>query len=68
MGRSCAGPSCGRDLACGRGVTFHADDQQDAPSPRLDGEIQATLSTVFREEAGKLVGALVRLLGNFEMA
>src|SRR5258708_38698721 len=30
--------------------------------------IQATLSTVFREEAGKLVGALLRLLGNFEVA
>src|SRR5229473_5410650 len=31
-------------------------------------EIQATLSTVFREEAGKLVGALLRILGNFEVA
>jgi RNA polymerase sigma factor (sigma-70 family) len=30
--------------------------------------IQATLSTVFREEAGKLVGALLRILGNFEVA
>jgi RNA polymerase sigma factor (sigma-70 family) len=37
-----------------------SDDQQD--------EIQATLSAVFREEAGKLVGALLRLLGNFEVA
>ena len=30
--------------------------------------IQVTLSTVFREEAGKLVGALLRILGNFEVA
>src|SRR6266851_1088293 len=30
--------------------------------------IQAILSTVFREEAGKLVGALLRILGNFEVA
>jgi RNA polymerase sigma factor (sigma-70 family) len=28
----------------------------------------AALSTVFREEAGRLVGALVRTLGNFEVA
>lgn len=28
----------------------------------------ATLNAVFREEAGKLVGALVRILGNFEVA
>jgi RNA polymerase sigma-70 factor (ECF subfamily) len=28
----------------------------------------AALSTVFREEAGRLVGALVRILGNFEVA
>src|SRR5687767_10861729 len=38
------------------------------PSPVHSGEIEATLSAVFREEAGMLVGALVRLLGNFEVA
>jgi RNA polymerase sigma factor (sigma-70 family) len=32
------------------------------------GEAHTTLGTVFREEAGKLVGALVRILGNFEVA
>jgi RNA polymerase sigma-70 factor (ECF subfamily) len=31
-------------------------------------ETRATLSAVFREEAGRLVGALTRLLGNFELA
>ncbi len=31
-------------------------------------ETHAALSTVFREEAGRLVGALVRILGNFEIA
>src|SRR5579864_6047047 len=31
-------------------------------------ETHTALSAVFREEAGKLVGALVRILGNFEMA
>jgi RNA polymerase sigma factor (sigma-70 family) len=36
------------------------------PVPR--SEIQATLSAVFREEAGKVVGALLRILGNFEVA
>ena len=33
-----------------------------------ESEISATLAVVFREEAGKLVGALLRLLGNFEVA
>ncbi len=33
-----------------------------------ESEISATLATVFREEAGILVGALLRLLGNFEVA
>src|SRR5258708_7875038 len=33
-----------------------------------EGETHAALSTVFREEAGRLVGALVRILGNFEIA
>jgi len=41
-------------------------DKQFSPSP-FDA-IQATLSTVFREEAGTLVGALLRLLGSFELA
>ncbi|HEX4205770.1 MAG TPA: RNA polymerase sigma factor [Ktedonobacteraceae bacterium] len=31
-------------------------------------EIQVTLTTVFREEAGRIVGALLRILGNFEVA
>jgi RNA polymerase sigma factor (sigma-70 family) len=31
-------------------------------------EIGATLTLVFREEAGKVVGALLRILGNFEIA
>ncbi len=31
-------------------------------------DTHSTLSAVFREEAGKLVGALVRILGNFEVA
>lgn len=31
-------------------------------------EIHATLNTVFREEAGRLVGALLRILGDFEVA
>src|SRR5215472_7989047 len=31
-------------------------------------EISATLTLVFREEAGKVVGALLRILGNFEIA
>src|SRR5215471_3936354 len=31
-------------------------------------EAHSALSAVFREEAGRLVGALVRILGNFEIA
>ncbi|GCE12183.1 RNA polymerase sigma factor [Tengunoibacter tsumagoiensis] len=42
------------------------DTPQDPQAP--EQEIQAALGTVFREEAGMLVGALVRLLGNFEVA
>jgi RNA polymerase sigma factor (sigma-70 family) len=34
----------------------------------MANDVQAALSLVFREEAGKLVGALVRILGNFEIA
>lgn len=44
------------------------DEQQGMLSPNSEEAIQATLSTVFREEAGKLVGALLRILGNFEVA
>jgi RNA polymerase sigma factor (sigma-70 family) len=33
-----------------------------------NAEIGATLTLVFREEAGKVVGALLRILGNFEIA
>lgn len=44
------------------------ENQQGGSSSRSTDSIQATLSEVFREEAGKLVGALLRLLGNFEMA
>lgn len=43
-----------------------ADTPHDSQIPRQ--EIQAALGAVFREEAGMLVGALVRLLGNFEVA
>jgi predicted RNA polymerase sigma factor len=39
-------------------------NQQGGP----ESEISAMLAAVFREEAGKLVGALLRLLGNFEVA
>src|SRR6266567_4096908 len=45
-----------------------SDEQQDTLSPGPQDAIQATLSAVFREEAGKLVGALLRILGNFEVA
>src|ERR1700694_4717009 len=31
-------------------------------------EAEATVATVFREEAGRLVGAMVRLIGNFDIA
>ncbi|WP_040447596.1 sigma factor [Ktedonobacter racemifer] len=37
-------------------------------SPASSGDIQSTLSAVFREEAGKVLGALLRILGNFEVA
>ncbi|GHO42213.1 RNA polymerase sigma factor [Ktedonospora formicarum] len=36
--------------------------------PAFNGEIQDTLSVVFREEAGKVLGTLLRILGNFEVA
>src|SRR5215472_16945514 len=42
---------------------------RDNASPRVAREeIQATLALVFREEAGKVVGALLRILGDFEIA
>ena len=44
------------------------DDQSASLPPAHRSEIQATLSEVFREEAGKIVGALLRVLGNFEVA
>lgn len=45
-----------------------SDEQQGTLSPDSGEAIRATLSSVFREEAGKLVGALLRILGNFEVA
>jgi RNA polymerase sigma-70 factor (ECF subfamily) len=44
------------------------NDQKALRPPVYSGEIQATLSAVFREEAGRVVGALLRILGNFEVA
>lgn len=40
------------------------EDQRDTPVH----QVQATLSTVFREETAKIVGVLVRILGNFAIA
>src|SRR5689334_10028345 len=37
-------------------------------SPVSGEEIQTTLSAVFREEAGNVLGALLRILGNFAIA
>jgi RNA polymerase sigma factor (sigma-70 family) len=45
-----------------------SDEQQDMLSSSPQDAIQATLSSVFREEAGIVVGALLRILGNFEVA
>jgi len=45
-----------------------ADDQGGPLPPVKSDEIEVTLSAVFREEAGRLVGALLRLLGDFEVA
>src|SRR6266568_4704359 len=45
-----------------------SDEQQGTLSPCPQDAIQATLSAVFREEAGRLVGALLRILGDFEVA
>ncbi len=45
-----------------------ADDQRGPLPPIPSDEIEAALTAVFREEAGRLVGALLRILGNFEVA
>lgn len=45
-----------------------ADDQSSILPPVPGSQIQVTLSTVFREEAGRIVGTLLRILGNFEIA
>jgi len=44
------------------------NDQKALLPPVSSGEIQDTLSAVFREEAGRIVGALLRILGNFAVA
>lgn len=45
-----------------------ANDQGSPLPPVKSNEIEVTLSAVFREEAGRLVGALLRILGDFEVA
>src|SRR5260370_28774639 len=45
-----------------------SDTQGSTPPPAPSDEVQALLSVVFREEAGKVVGALLRILGNFAVA
>ena len=45
-----------------------SDEQRGTLPPVKSGEIEAALTAVFREEAGRLVGALLRILGNFEVA
>ena len=45
-----------------------ADDQRGLLPTRPSDEIEAALNAVFREEVGRLVGALLRILGNFEVA
>jgi RNA polymerase sigma factor (sigma-70 family) len=45
-----------------------ADDQGVSLPPIPEDKMASTLTTVFREEAGRLVGALLRMLGNFEVA
>src|SRR5258708_9402064 len=51
-----------------RSNTPMADDQRGPLPPIPSDEIEAALTAVFREEAGRLVGALLRILGNFEVA
>lgn len=45
-----------------------AADQRAPHASVTRDELQATLNAVFREEAGRLVGALLRILGNFAVA
>jgi RNA polymerase sigma factor (sigma-70 family) len=45
-----------------------SDEQRGTLPSVKSGEIEAVLNTVFREEVGRLVGALLRILGNFEVA
>lgn len=45
-----------------------AHEHGKALPPISHEEVNATLTLVFREEAGKVVGALLRILGNFEIA
>src|SRR5216683_557452 len=45
-----------------------SDTQGSTPPPAPSDEVQALLSVVFREEVGKVVGALLRILGNFAVA
>ena len=45
-----------------------SDTRGSTPPPAPSDEVQALLSVVFREEAGKVVGALLRILGNFAVA
>ncbi|HEY6411173.1 MAG TPA: RNA polymerase sigma factor [Ktedonobacteraceae bacterium] len=44
------------------------DDQVGKAAPASPDEVRALLSIVFREEAGNVVGALLRILGNFAIA
>jgi len=46
----------------------HSGEERDEMQEATHHETHAALSAVFREEAGRLVGALVRILGNFEVA
>ena len=45
-----------------------AHNQEIPPVLAPPGEVQARLGEVFREEAGKVLGALLRILGNFAIA
>jgi RNA polymerase sigma-70 factor (ECF subfamily) len=45
-----------------------ADEHKNLLPPVPNDAIAATLSAVFREEAGRIIGALLRILGNFEVA
>ncbi|HLZ64072.1 MAG TPA: RNA polymerase sigma factor [Ktedonosporobacter sp.] len=45
-----------------------AHNQESPPALATPGEVQARLGDVFREEAAKVLGALLRILGNFAVA